>query len=127
LFIKLPDNDFPELLKVPGSHCVGEIKDDIIAKFKLDVAPQHMQLTKKDDGTPLNPTHDLSVAGISTGATLVVHLTAAGGENAVKLKRGCVTDCSTSSVIRRPQCSPFYALILLFHCRDHIVPSSSLP
>jgi hypothetical protein len=96
LSVKLPGSDTYELLRVPHEDiewCVGDLKDVIITKFKLDVTPQQLQLFVVDNLSqvigdhPLtqrlgpaqsaNPTHTLSEAGIGMGTKLVVDLAAA--------------------------------------------------
>jgi hypothetical protein len=81
LFIQLPGSTTLEVVDTAGPY-VGHIKDAIIAKFKLDAAPHHLLLFKLDDAgsgsrTLLIPTQTLSDAGIISGTTLVVELTAA--------------------------------------------------
>ena len=68
----------PQLLFVEVLY-VGQVIDAIIAKFKLDAAPQRLHLQKKDGNSSmsLDPTQLLSEAGICSGTTLVVELTSA--------------------------------------------------
>ena len=58
---------------------VGQVIDAIIVKFKMDAAPQQLQLSKLgDDGSSrilLKPTQTLSEAGIIASTRLVVELT----------------------------------------------------
>jgi hypothetical protein len=72
-----------EGLDTAGSY-VGHIKDAIIAEFKRfkDLDPSDLLLFKLGDAgsgsrTPLIPAQTLSDAGIVSGTTLVVELTAA--------------------------------------------------
>lgn len=53
---------------------VGHLKDDIIAKFKLDTAPQQVQLFKLDGNIRilLNPAQMLFDTGVNDGTELDV-------------------------------------------------------
>ena len=76
LFIVLPGVVKPQLLLVEVLY-VGQVIDAIIAKFKLDTAPQQLHMQKIDGNSriSLDPTQLLSEAGICSGTTLVVELT----------------------------------------------------
>lgn len=77
MFFRLPDSSTCEGMDFVGSH-VYHIKKAIIAKFKLDATPQQLRLFKLGDigGTPLNPEHTLSKAGITADTKLEVEVTA---------------------------------------------------
>lgn len=77
VFIQLPGSSNSEVIDTTGQY-VGQLKKAIIAEFKLDAAPQQLQLFKLGgDGsrTLLDPTHTLTDADIVTQTKLVVELT----------------------------------------------------
>lgn len=78
LSINLPGFDAAESLRVPREQmeCVGDLKKAIISEFRLDVAPQQMQLFKLNGATRtrLDPTQTLRKAGVVTAAVLEVEV-----------------------------------------------------
>jgi hypothetical protein len=81
VFIQLPRVDKPQFLLARGEY-VGQVIDAIVTKFKLDIAPQQLQLFKLGiDGsssrTMLGPTQLLTEVGLRTGTQLAVEFIAA--------------------------------------------------
>ena len=78
LFIKLPGIETVQFLLAEGLY-VGQVIKAIIVEFKLDTAPQQLQLFKLEGSsrTQLDPTQTLAEAGIHTGTRLGVELKAA--------------------------------------------------
>jgi hypothetical protein len=75
LFILLPGSVIYEGIDFSGP-LVYHLKDAIIAKFRLDAAPQKLHLFKLDGSfrTLLNPVHTLTDAGVNMHSKLVVEI-----------------------------------------------------
>lgn len=77
LSVRLPGVVMPQYLLAKG-HYVGQVIDAVIAKFKLDTAPQNLQLLKLDGSirTPLVPTQTLSEADVTANSEVEVEVIA---------------------------------------------------
>lgn len=81
LFIELPGSS-PQLLRVSTvTEFVGDVKEAIIVKFKLDIAPQYLQLFKLGDDDSrivLDSSQTLTGAGLCAGTKLEVKIAGQG-------------------------------------------------
>jgi hypothetical protein len=83
VFVQLPGSNTCEVIDTTGP-LVGHLKKAIIAEFKLDVAPQQLQLFKLDDkgssssssSKALEPTLTLAEADLlsATGGPIKLHV-----------------------------------------------------
>lgn len=80
LFVALPGHCNAELLRVlrKETECVGDLKTLIITEYRLDIAPQHLQVLKLDGSRRilLHSAQTLVEAGIDMDTKLVVEFTA---------------------------------------------------
>jgi hypothetical protein len=84
VFIQLPGNCTFEVIDVAGPLVlVGQLKDAVIAKFKLDSAPQQLQLFKLNGSSSslLAPSQTLAEAGLLAGTKLAVAIVGQGTFN----------------------------------------------
>ena len=85
LFIQLPGSTSFEGMDFTGAR-VYNIKDAIIAKFKLNATPQQVLLFKLDGSgsrTPLDPTYTLADAGLVADTRLAVEVKVAAPAGAL--------------------------------------------